>query len=76
VADDLLDVVGNAETTGKTCGQDARRAKRTIAAQLGLAGARRVGRNLSDRAIAAIEPLGPPAEELRRLGQLLAERTY
>ena len=74
--DDLLDVVGTAETTGKTCGRDTRSEKRTIVAQLGLDGAKRLGRDLSDRAVAALASLGPAADELRLLAQLLAERTY
>ncbi len=74
--DDLLDVVGTAETTGKTCGQDTRSEKRTIVAQLGLDGAKRLGRDLSDRAVAALASLGPADDELKLLAQLLAERTY
>ena len=74
--DDLLDVVGNAETTGKTPGQDARGEKLSVVAQLGLEEARQLGRDLSDRAIAALDPLGPAADGLRQLAKLLAERTY
>jgi len=75
-ADDLLDAVGDAETTGKTPGQDARGEKLSVVAELGLAEARQLGRDLSDRAIAALDPLGPAADGLRQLAKLLAERTY
>lgn len=76
VVDDLLDVVGNAETTGKTPGQDARGKKLSVVAQLGLQEARQLGRDLSDRAIAALDPLGSAADGLRQLANLLAERIY
>ena len=74
--DDVLDVIGEADTTGKTPGQDARGDKRSIVAQLGLDEARKLGRDLSDRAIAALASLGPAADGLRQLARLLAERTY
>jgi len=76
VVDDLLDITGSAETTGKSCGQDARGDKLSIAAQLGVDKARSLGKELSDRAVAAVAALGPAADELRQLARLLAERTY
>ncbi len=76
VIDDILDVIGQAEVIGKTPGKDTRSDKRSMVALLGLAETQRLGRDLSDRAIAALAPLGHDADELRQLAKLLAERTY
>lgn len=74
--DDLLDVTGAAETIGKTPGKDADADKRTAAAQLGLDGARKLGNELTDRAIASLKPLGEKADTLICLTRLLALRTH
>jgi len=72
--DDLLDATGDAETLGKTPGKDAGANKCTAVAQLGIEGARKLGEELTDRAVAAIDGFGPPARRLVRLAQLLAGR--
>jgi len=74
--DDLLDVTADAASLGKTPGKDAQSGKRTYVSELGLDAAARLGRELTDRAIAALEPLGPPAEPLRQLADALATRTH
>jgi farnesyl diphosphate synthase len=74
--DDLLDVTGAAETIGKTPGKDAGADKRTAAAQLSLDGARKLGNELTDRAIASLESLGEKADTLICLTRLLALRTH
>jgi len=73
--DDLLDATGDAETLGKTPGKDAPAGKHTAVAQLGIQGARKLGVELTDRAIAALDGFGAPAGKLIRLAQLLADRT-
>ena len=73
--DDLLDVTGTAASVGKTTGKDAGRGKRTHGALVGLDGARRLGSQLTASAVAALDRLGPAAEDLRVLARLLAERT-
>jgi geranylgeranyl pyrophosphate synthase len=75
VVDDLLDVIGQAQQLGKTPGKDAQSGKRTTVAQIGVQAARdRVDQHTA-AAIEAIKPLGPQAEKLRRLAQLLQQRT-
>ncbi len=74
--DDVLDVTGDARTLGKTPGKDAGTDKRTIVGQLGLAGARKLGNDLSDRAVAALDGFGGRAEKLVRLAALLTDRTH
>jgi geranylgeranyl pyrophosphate synthase len=74
--DDVLDVTGDAGTLGKTPGKDAGTDKRTIVAQVGLDAAGRLGKDLSDRAIAALDGFGARAEKLVQLAALLTERTH
>ena len=76
VLDDVLDVTGNAAGLGKTPGKDAQAGKRTYVSELGLEGARELGRRLTDAAIEALAGLGAPADPLRLLIRLLAERTH
>ena len=74
--DDVLDVTGDAGVLGKTPGKDAGTDKRTIVAQLGLDAARKLGKDLSDQAIAALDRFGPRAEKLVQLASLLTDRTH
>ncbi|MBC8373398.1 MAG: polyprenyl synthetase family protein [Planctomycetes bacterium] len=74
--DDVLDVTGDAGTLGKTPGKDAGTDKRTIVAQLGLEAACKLGKDLSDQAVAALDGFGGRAEKLVRLAALLTERTH
>jgi len=66
VADDLRDVLCDAEELGKPIGQDARRLRPNAAAQLGVGGAKARLSGLVDAAAAAIPPC-PGAEELRTM---------
>ncbi|MCJ7543719.1 MAG: polyprenyl synthetase family protein [Phycisphaerae bacterium] len=75
LADDLLDVTATAEDLGKTAGKDASHGKRTHAALIGLEASGRLGQELTASAIAALDGLGPAADDLRTLAKLLADRT-
>jgi geranylgeranyl pyrophosphate synthase len=74
VADDILDVCGNSDDTGKTVGKDAQAAKCTYPAVVGLEKSRQVERQFADKAAAAIESFGPEADILRQLPIALLER--
>jgi geranylgeranyl diphosphate synthase type II len=74
VADDILDIVGNQAHTGKDVGSDQARGKATYPALLGLSEARRRAEELHDLAIAALEPLGAPAEPLRAITHYIIDR--
>jgi geranylgeranyl pyrophosphate synthase len=76
LTDDLLDVLGTSEQTGKSTGKDAASGKRTYAAEMGVEPSRRRCDDLTAQAVAALEPLGPAAEPLRKLAELLADRTH
>jgi farnesyl diphosphate synthase len=74
IADDLLDVEGDAATLGKAAGKDADAGKATLVAALGVAGARAKLESLIERADAALAPFGPKADILRSAARFIAER--
>jgi geranylgeranyl diphosphate synthase, type II len=74
VTDDLLDVEGNAEQTGKRTGKDAGRGKMTFPGLVGVAESRRRARELHEQAIAAVQPLGPDAQGLIDLARYVTDR--
>jgi len=75
IADDLLDLTGDAATLGKAAGKDAAAGKATLPALLGEAEARRRADALCAEAVALLDPLGPRAEPLRALARFVVTRT-
>jgi len=76
LVDDLLDILGQSETLGKTPGKDLAAGKRTHASMIGLDKAKQLAGTLTKAAISELEPLGPRAEKLKLLAHLLTDRTY
>jgi geranylgeranyl diphosphate synthase type II len=75
VADDLLDVDGTLETTGKRTGKDADTGKQTYPAAIGVEESRRFARQASEQAIGALSSFGPRAARLVLLARHLVDRT-
>lgn len=75
VVDDILDVVGDRQQTGKTVGADQVRGKATYPALFGLDGARQRADELCDLAIEALAQFGEAADPLRRIARYMVERT-
>jgi farnesyl diphosphate synthase len=74
IADDLLDLEGDAATVGKATGKDAAAHKATLVSALGVEGARaRLGR-LVDDAETALTPFGADALVLRAAARFVANR--
>lgn len=74
VADDILDVEGATEKTGKRPGRDRELHKATYPAAVGMTKAKQRARELLDEALEALEPFGTPAEPLRQIATLVVER--
>ncbi len=74
VQDDILDVAGDTQHTGKLSGSDAQRAKPTYPGLLGLAEANKLAVDLRDQAQAALAEFGPEADQLRALADYVVSR--
>jgi len=74
IADDILDVTGDAATAGKALQKDAAAGKATFVSLLGLDGARAEANALVDAAIEALAPYGNKAHNLAALARYIIAR--
>ncbi len=74
IRDDIIDVEGDSATLGKTAGKDAANGKPTYPAILGMQASRAKLAELTDAAVAALQPHGACMTELIALARYVAER--
>ncbi|MFN4058940.1 MAG: polyprenyl synthetase family protein [Roseinatronobacter sp.] len=74
IADDILDVEGDAALVGKQLHKDAQAGKATFVSLLGLEGAKARARDLVAQAQAALDPYGKDADLLRDAAQFVIAR--
>jgi len=74
IADDLLDMEGDAATVGKDVGKDSDAGKATFVSILGLVRARDQARMLADQAVAHLHSFGAAADNLRAVARFVVER--
>ncbi len=76
IADDLLDVTGDAAKLGKNVGKDATLGKMTYPGFLGIEASRRKADDLIQEACRLLEPLGSRADKLVSLAHFVTRRDH
>ncbi|MDZ4224638.1 MAG: polyprenyl synthetase family protein, partial [bacterium] len=74
IADDILNVEGDAKTLGKSVGSDAKNCKSTYPALLGLQASKAKARELVSEAIAALDGFTAAADPLRGIAEYVVLR--
>lgn len=74
IADDILDIEGDAETVGKAVQKDNDAGKATFVSLLGMDGARKRAHMLVDNACDVLAPFGPKADNLREAARFAISR--
>lgn len=76
VADDILNVTGDAAVMGKAVGTDSHRGKNTYPALLGLAEAKKLAENLAVQAVGSLDVFGRSATPLRAVAGYIISRNH
>ena len=74
IADDILDIEGDAALAGKRLQKDADAGKATFVSLLGMDGAKKRAAELVDTAISALGPYGPAADNLKSCARFVIDR--
>src|SRR5690606_34814505 len=75
ITDDVLDVIGDAEMTGRPAGSDERHGKRTFVSLYGVDEARRLAREAAARAAAELAAFGPRGAFFSELAAFAVRRS-
>ncbi|SIT70993.1 farnesyl-diphosphate synthase [Ectothiorhodosinus mongolicus] len=76
IQDDVLDVIGDTHTLGKTQGADQALGKATYPALMGLEASKKEALELVNQALSSIERFGEKAELLRYIARYIIERIH
>ncbi|MGM0563276.1 MAG: (2E,6E)-farnesyl diphosphate synthase [Pseudomonadota bacterium] len=76
IRDDILDVISDTDTLGKTQGADQAHNKPTYTSLLGLEGAKKAARETHAEAIECLTPLGDRAKLLKQIADYIVERAH
>ena len=76
IQDDILDVVGDTKTLGKTQGSDQAQKKPTFPAIIGVEESRQLALQQHNLALKHLEPLAEKADSLRQLSAYIVERQF
>ena len=74
VTDDILDVEESSAALGKTAGKDIAQQKATYPSVFGLERSHQIAKELSEKAIAELEPYGVKASRVREIAEFLVYR--
>ena len=74
IKDDILDVEGHTKTIGKPAGSDEKKVKATYPSLFGLEVSKQRISDLLTTGLGLLEPFGKPADGLRRLAMIIAQR--
>lgn len=74
VADDILDIVGKSDLTGKNIGQDTKLGKLTYPKVVGLSESKRIADELMHSALDSIKTFGKEADALREIARYMITR--
>ena len=74
IKDDILDVEGHTKTIGKPAGSDEKKVKATYPSLFGLEASKQKINELLTMGLGLLEPFGKPADGLRQLAMIIAQR--
>jgi geranylgeranyl diphosphate synthase type II len=74
IADDILDIVGSREETGKDVGSDMKKGKKTFPSFYGLEESRKRAKEVADQALDALKDFDRKADPLRELAKYIVTR--
>jgi geranylgeranyl diphosphate synthase, type II len=76
IADDILDITGRREETGKDEGSDLKKGKQTFPSFYGLGESRRRALEVAESAILSLKDFGRKADPLRELAKYIVHRVH